>query len=113
MGITGIGNVTMRNLMGATITGSRALWLRYVGITTVTGGMQQILLCDTTIGAATSAFATNVKCAITCPSGPTGYTVTQEFVEPGLKFTSGCAVTLISGGTATIASYIFGCGYEE
>ena len=117
IGITGIPVTGTVNLMGSGITLGRNLWLRYVGVYTTTGGVLRLQICDITgtvaaVGGATALLGSNVKVILSCPSGPTGMFTGLEFVEPGMKFSSSCAVCLPVGGTATVASYIFGCGYE-
>ena len=110
-------------LLGATLTSGRSLWLTGIILPIVTSaatGPQYVNLYDAASGtiyaAGAAGAATYMKASFICPSATEstgGYPTTQvvEIPMPGLRFGTGC--TIMTVGTEVIyTGDIGGMGYE-
>ena len=108
-------NLLGRNLLGATVTGGRVLWLRGAWFYAASGP-ETVDIGDLT---ELVAIGTGRRFTVPCASGRT---TMVEFPAPGLKFATGCTVRrLLPGGasdtadaTGSFETYSMGgWGYEE
>ena len=113
-----VSSTGLTNLMGATITSGRVLWLTSVVVPTVTlsNPSAEIFICDAAtsldFGAAASATAVK-KFAFQpfCPSEGVPKDTLIEFPMPGMKFSTGCGIHTNASEPFAIGR-VCGAGYE-